>query len=584
VTFKITQYPKSTIRGRKLNKTRIMIKGYGDVDLAKQAELTDGVNSLKLKLKQSRFFAIKLHAIQELNVSCEDTSFEQPTFSIVNQAKKILSLGISSRRLFEGLNNGFVLYADVENEFFEEPPTIKIPYDSPYLSRSVGRSGLKLNEYKPILEYSLRRRQVVSRVVIVEADLFPVGMTRAKLNELVKRIESAKDQTAASNLLELLPVWHGLRTFFSLYFDSRIAFQAENVFKPLYPEIRHDGDFAKLTLRENVIEFDSKPRLISETPIFFLFNLSDVTVYHGSNLVTNEYLVLDDSSESNKNFQTAMWPSLKWGNPNSQLLAIPPLGEAKTLVANGQFLPSNTNWAHFLEDIAPRAALMIEKVGEQKPLYSLTGDKVQIELLEAIGIGRLESLEFFSPISFKELTCVFHLNQRNLIVDGDETVEVSCADVLLMNYLRKTLFKRYKPHVVKKRKIFVYRDKKLFRRLVNQKRVAKIMESHGFEVIDIEGWGLEDRIKLYFESSDVVYEYGAGGANNYFAQDKINVIELRHPGNVNSREQYGYIKTTNANWKCINGKKANPLLRIFLGTDSWSLPLQEFKDYLKLPV
>ncbi len=567
-----------------MSKTRIHIKGYGDVNLAKGAELTDGKNSLKLNLKKSRFFAIKHHAVHELNMSSGDTSFEQPAYSAFNLAKKILSLAVSSRRLFQGLNNGFILFADVDTDFFEEPPILRIPNDSPYLARSVGRSGLKLNEYNAILEYALRRRQVISRVFIVEASLFPIGMSSRSLNESVRKIEVTRDLVAASSLLKVLPVWHGLRTYFSLFFNSQVAFQAKNVFKPLHPKVIYTGDFANLKLSESVIKFDSKPRLSSELPIFFLVNLADVTVYHGSNLVTKEYLVLDDSSESNKNFQTAMWPALKWGNSNSQLLATPHISDTKSLVTSGKFLPSNTNWAHFLEDIAPRAALMIEKEDRQKPFYSLTGDKVQIELLEAIGIGRLESLEFFCPVSFEKLTCVFHLNKRNLIVDGDETVEVFCADALLMNYVRKALFEKYKPRVGKKRKIFIYRDTKLFRRLVNQKRVAKIMKSHGYEVINIEGWSLEDRLKLYFESSDVVYEYGAGGANNYFAQDKINVIELRHPGNINSREQYGYIKTTDAHWKCINGKKANPLLRISLGTDSWHLPVQELKDALKHPV
>jgi len=327
-------------------------------------------------------------------------------------------------------------------------------------------------------------------------------------------------------------------------------------------------------------EFSSKKRRLSESPIFFQFNTVEVMICHGSNIIKDNYLISDDSSEKSRSFSTAMWPAIKWGNSNTNLLATPYIDEQFTVEIGGNFLPTNTNWAHFLEDIAPRAALLSEGTTLENDSYTLTTDDTQIKILQVIDSRKIKNLDFFSPVHFKELSLVFHLNNRNQIVNGTSGVGELCTDVRLMNEIRQKIFGSFHLENKKDTKLFIYRDQRLFRRLVNQKRILKYLESRGYKSVRIETWSLKDRTELLSTCSHIIYEYGAGGANNYLARDGVKVIELRHPGNIRSLEQNGLIKTTSVIWRSLVCVKSNPLSRIVYGSDSWRVPIKNLKGLL----
>ena len=564
-----------------MSHVRIVVNGYGKFNLAKKIVLTDGLKSIPLSFKRRCFFAISNHSLAELNMFSSDASYIQPKYPIFSRVKKNISLGVTSRRLLSGIFNGFTLSVEVEKDFFTSPPYFKADNEPIYVARVVGRSGLIIEDYNATLEYSVRRRQVNSKIFLLEADLFPITNTVKSFREVVVRIEISENQKEAVELLKRLPSWHGLRTYFSLLFDSTEAFNSTNVFRPLNPSIETLGETRRVRLPKPFADVYSKSRQISDIPIFFALTLQNVNISHGSNITKDGFIIFDDSSYADFNFESAMWPTLKWSHPNTDLIATPHIESPKSEGSRVGFIPWNSNWAHFMEDIAPRAAMLANCSPAVKKYYSKTSDKTQLELFDLLNVKPLHGISFFESISFEELTFVFHHNQRNRLVDGDESGQVLCTDITIMNEIRSTVFRQINQAQEQSNKLFVYRESRLFRRLVNQRRVIKLLERQGFLSIDITNWSLESRIKLYSSCSHIVYEYGAGGANNYFAQDGVNVVELRHPRNLDSVEQLGYISVSNSNWIYVGGLKANVLLRFIFGSDSWRIPVAELRKSLK---
>jgi hypothetical protein len=561
-----------------MNKVVIEIKGYGDLNKAKKVLLTDGAKTESFEYKRIPIFGIYSHSLAELNMTGKDTSFIQPRYSMISIARKVLALGIASRRMFKGLFNGFSLSTEIDIDCFSTPPYLILNDETIYIARAVGRSGLKISNYNAALEYSIRRRQVDSQLFLLDSIIIPSVHQEKEFNSIIKTIELNTDQEAANDLLQKLPFWHGLRTYFSLFFDSSLAFQSQNVFQILSPAVQTHGAIQKIQFPEPFLDYCSESRNVDELPIFFEVKFKNVKLTHGSNIIKDRFLISDDSSLAFVNFKTAMWPALKWGHTNTSLISTPYIEDTELSISTGNFIPYNSNWAHFIEDIAPRAALINAHSSSSNTFYTQTSDKLQLEFFHLLNIESIRNLNLFETLFFEELTFVFHINHRNRLVYGDENLEVMCADVPIMKRIREQFFTQVDQSLEQNLKIFVYRDSRLFRRLVNQKRVMKYLLSQGYVAIDVSSIDLENRIQLYSSCSHIVYEYGAGGVNNYFARDGVNVVELRHPGNLDSVEQLGYIAVSNSNWVSIAGRKANIFQRLIFGTDSWTIPMHELKE------
>lgn len=317
-----------------MSHVRIVVNGYGKLNLAKEIVLTDGLKSIPLSFKRRCFFAISKHSLAELNMFSCDASYIQPKYPIFSRIKKNISLGATSRRLLSGLFNGFTLSVEMENDFFTSPPYFKADNEPIYVARAVGRSGLRIEDYNATLEYSVRRRQINSKIVLLEADLFPITNTVKSFREIIVRIELEEDQEEAVELLKCLPSWHGLKTYFSLLFDSAEVFKSTNVFRPLNPSIETLEETRRVRLPKPFADVYSKPRQISDFPIFFALTLQNVNISHGSNITKEGFIIFDDSSYADTNFESAMWPALKWSHSNTDLIATPHIESPK----RGDFL------------------------------------------------------------------------------------------------------------------------------------------------------------------------------------------------------------------------------------------------------
>jgi hypothetical protein len=562
-----------------MSKVRVVIFGYGVIHDAKSLALTDGSTSVSGRLSRRVLLGIKFHAFQELNMQNAEFDYFSPKYKFRIAIRKILALGYLTRSFHKGLFNGFKIEFVLDSSLFQEAPTLQFSGGAPYVTRSVGRTGIQIPEYRPYLEYSFRRRQVNSTVYVVNGYAIPLNQSLKNFTGELKNICSAKSIDGALDFLKELPRWHGLHTFFSLFFGSSKLFSTNNVFSPINVRGITNDRWCSVEFVPSQLDISVKPRDITLDPIFFNCQINEASLLHGSILTSDEFLIHYDTSADRAVIASAMWPAMMWRGEESDLIAIPPIGNLSKKVESFVFLASNSNWAHFIEDIAPSAALLLDNSIDAEWVSDVS-DPVQLDFLNRIGVSDIAHLGLGSRIMGSVALFAVHLNHRNALINGGGKSKNFSVDTELTNRNRTLLAKGIVSRPEFKKKYFFPREKNLFRRLINQNRVEKFLKSYGYESLQVGSLTLTERLNLLSNCSHIVYEYGAAGINAYFAPDGIRVVELRHPNNLSSEEHHGFIKTTHADWMIVNGKAASTFNRWIFGSDSWKVRLSELKKII----
>lgn len=552
-----------------MSQVRVKIIGYGVSRAAREIILANEKETLKFQFKRKLFLGIREHAIAELNMLNCDTSFFQPEYKAKVLFKRMISLGLSSHRLFSGIFNGFVLTATMDIDFFSSAPKVVGATNDIYISRAVGRSGIRLSEYRPILEYSIRRRQLKEDVVLLSSSIEPSNISISSFKIQVENICESRSVSDAKDFLNRLPRWHGLRTHFSLAIDNPHIFESLNTFYPVYVK-------SEVTTKEVTVSFEANPSEVtsigrnkSERPIFILSRIHNARLLNGVNIVKNGYIYFTDTSENHASKSTAMWPAINWSLSNSELVAVPPYDSAISQVEESNFLPKNTNWAHFLEDIAPQAILLQQNC--RTSWLSESVDDIQYDLLQALGLKSILIVDSCSNIDSKLINFVSHINVRNKLISGQNQDDFFSVDVSLMKELRLRVNRYFSPPSSQAVKVFIPRETGLFRKLVNQSQIASILSKRDFKPIYMGNLSLKERVLLLSNCSHLIYVYGAAGVNAYFCPDNCQITELRHPEMTVSREHLGLVATTGASWKTINGNHSGPFGTLLHGSDSWRI-------------
>jgi hypothetical protein len=559
-----------------MTSVKIRLVGYGSIEAAKKIVLMDDKSALTFKLRRKILLGIKHHADAELDMQTTCNSFFQHDYKFVQRFRKIVSLGLTSRRLLKGLVNGFELTANMDINYFQSAPQIFAPDSSVYLSRKVGRSGIQLTEYQAILEYAIRRRHVNQKIILLDCSIKPEDCSDSSFKKCVENASNGGKVDEAKEILNKVPEWHGLRTYFSLVFDTPQTFNCSNVFIPAYaqPVINSSEVTVKYNEGSNSVKISKRAR--SEKPIFIESKISNAHLLNGRNIVKDGYLFFSDTSENHKSKSTAMWPRINWSLPNSRLIAVPPFDQKKRTLSESNFLPVNTNWAHFLEDVIPQALLLQKNASTQWVGEKV--DPIQQEVINALGLPIFEISGPHSHFEFEILNFVIHLNFRNKIISGSNVTDFFSVDLILMKELRERLNLLIPTQNKAKLKIIIPRENSLFRKLSNQKQVIRYYEKRGFKVVYTSKLPLLERLQIFSNCSDLVYVYGAGGVNSYFCLSNSRITELRHPDTANSKEHLGLVATLEAQWTMILGRRANLLKRLLYGSDSWTVPISKLKS------
>jgi capsular polysaccharide biosynthesis protein len=81
------------------------------------------------------------------------------------------------------------------------------------------------------------------------------------------------------------------------------------------------------------------------------------------------------------------------------------------------------------------------------------------------------------------------------------------------------------------KKIYISRQKAKYRKVVNEEKLCKMLEEHGFEIICGENFSLAQQADIFSSAGTLLGLHGAGLANCIFMHPGSNVIEIRRKEN-----------------------------------------------------
>lgn len=109
-------------------------------------------------------------------------------------------------------------------------------------------------------------------------------------------------------------------------------------------------------------------------------------------------------------------------------------------------------------------------------------------------------------------------------------VSARCMNRLPREYIetiRAPVFRKFGPTGPhrKRRRLYISRRRARYRRVLNEETMLRLLESYGFEEIDLEKLSFREEVELFHEAEVVLGPHGAGFAGLFFAGE-IDVVVL----------------------------------------------------------
>jgi len=175
----------------------------------------------------------------------------------------------------------------------------------------------------------------------------------------------------------------------------------------------------------------------------------------------------------------------------------------------------NNHW-HFLIDFMPRLfCLKYINNQEIKILLPIDLDKKYFDFI----IRYCKSINI-NKINFSKI------NRENLIYYFEDLIFTSRPSLpFSSDFFNKFIGKK----IIKKRKrnLYVKRGNTINRKVLNESDLIKFIQKYNYEIIDCAEMTIEEQIKVFSESKNIIIPSGAAMANLLFVDDNINVLEIR---------------------------------------------------------
>jgi hypothetical protein len=233
------------------------------------------------------------------------------------------------------------------------------------------------------------------------------------------------------------------------------------------------------------------------------------------------------------------------------------------------FIRFSPNWAHFVEDNLPAFHKLVSKSLGRDVYVQGEMALAQEELLRTLfpELKMVQMQEGYSYF-FRDVIFNFHRDSRNEAIQGIRSLQPMIDHESMLSI--RSLIMNLTPSTSQgKRRLFISRRHRGFRKLANLMEVEKLLQNHGFTIVYPELLALNERVSLFRSAELIIGESGAGMANCYFAPDHIPIIELRHPGNSKSVEQLGLISITHQKYFIIEGRTTNLFNKLKYGSDTY---------------
>lgn len=574
------------------NEYLVYIEGYGDQKLAHNIELVSPDKLISKKFKRKVIFGIRYHSLQELNMYNNDSSYSQPKYTFVKQVRRILSLGLSSGRLFSGLLDGFVMEFRFSRMDKSSPPILRLPNGSLWISRNVGRTGIPLPNYSPTLEYDIRRRLVDADVYILDSRIIPRSTRRVydffcrkNFTSVVDYASNRDEWPFIKKIVDILPEWHLAKTFLYLQTSKSEIILPENIF--IKTKLTHSDESTKDKFKLEPEEANSFLNIEDQagnvSQILSRCTARDARIHHGQTITVGSYAITTDTSNQLGEKPSAFWPYFHWSGRNREIVAVPNVSTDRYYFESASYIKLNTNWAHFIEDVLPNFTTLLLNSHAELMLISEDISEIQKETLEAFSDSELKTLEINQVSEIRELVFTLHENRRGEAIEGKLTANKYLLDPTIMSRIANNIAPLSDIHErlsLNNQHYYIKRANGLFRRLSNKKEVEKTLEKYGFITLEAEKMSLKDRQKIFRDACALVAESGAGMANIIFCRNLEWIAEITPESLFRSQERDAIVQNNNLRVSRFLTRSSGFIRRFLYGSDQHRVDTNQLKTWL----
>ncbi len=560
--------------------------GIGNLKDVKETKLISGEAMYFLHPRSRLLLANIFHARSELVRENLDGKYPGVTLKMSKVLKRAISIGIYSRNLSEGLFNGFTSSLIFKRSEIVTAPFLSNPKVRVRFSRMSASIGCIIPKLETDLEVEIRRNDNLWDLQFLESYLTPYSANRL-LRVLYRKCfpfflneaACAGDITRAKLICVGLPGWHYVRSFFTIHFSEDL-FHAKNIYRKAFLR-KTNGVFSFYPESvESKIHWSSNSD--TSDSIDAAFSIENIEILDARYIVVSEYLLPDDTTLIKQCEDIGGWPHSIWTNSRSAFVAVPNHLQTQKLTSGGLLFPCNSNWAHFMEEILPRLVLAEGELEYRVLLTPKIFDEAQAGAIDSISKSKISIIEREYKYSTDQIFCTVHENRRSLAIlkelNGKDLVDQNTMRIIRSKATQLIAEKASESSPIC---IYIQRNSRALRKLVNRNQIETLLESKGFIFLRTEELSYVERIRIFQKANLIVSESGAGGANLHFCNMGTKVIELRHPGMVLSEEETTLTASGRFEWTKIEGKNGNVLHKVFKGTDCYSINLKILQEVLQ---
>ena len=559
---------------------RIELTGFGPKQSVELLKVV-GDNEIEFRpiFRRKIVFGLAKYAREELNFHGTSHTFSQPVYPLLAWIKKASSIAFHIRRMTDGIFNGFTATLIIPFESLINAPYLKASDGEVWVLRSAGRHGLLLNEYRDQLEYGIRRKLTQGKIVITDAYISTSNSKFNKEGDFNVFVDNFNTNSIVDEITSL-PTWHHAKTWLTLNKSNCNPEKASNVFTLIsfnFDQLTNQFSISNPSLHDRITVFN---RHSQNKIVTIAAKIKDAEIWNGSKIIFDEFLLQTELLDSGEGPQipASRWPHENWQGISENLTALPHPRVIQDDMTSANYIPNNSNWHHFIEDICSRALVVNLDRNSNQNLVQVEMQTIQGEVFGILGISNLEILSLRSRVKIGELNfSIFQDNRK--YATSEFSNQLLNVDWDLISFIHARLYQYSKKVEESPRKIYVKRRNNLFRRLINKSSLEKVLSTNNFQAIESEKLNLQSRANIFRNAEIVVLEAGAGAANLYFGIG-TNVLLLLSPGMENSKEDYAMRDVCNLNITRIVGQRSNALEKMIFGVDSWKLRKSLFQESL----
>ena len=562
----------------------IFFRGFGNKQFARSATLESNTSLSINEFSPSLFFANFFHAQAELSTRTSFSFFPEMRFSFRQVLIRSISIGLYRRNFHDGLLNGFSFSFIAKLNDLQQVPQINIAYGKTRYARASGRFGCVIPNLEAKLEYEVRRNDSTYDLNILTSYLTPYVknpyirvLYRKMFLHFLNSIFINKDKNLAQLVACKMPKWHYVRSAFTLFFNEDI-FGATNIYR-------------KATLRKQSNSFTFSPSAIERKVrwsrndvnndlLIGAFQCSDAQILYGRFVVLDGHLLPNETNFIHQIDSLGAWPRPVWSRAGSEFVAVTNFTSSEELLSTDLIFPSNSNWAHFFEEILPQLQVAEKRLKFDRIITTDIFDKSQLQAMQTLSKKPIFLIDKNRRYYGRQFCCTVQDNRRSLAIKH-QLQGRNMLDENSMNTIRASARKLIvdPPSNPVHEYIYINRRKGLFRPLINKRRIENLLKQSGFYFVNTEALSFVERVNLFGNAKVVVAESGAGMANCHFCKSNTPVLELRHPG-MQQSEEHSSIIMVGVNYYNLVGNKGNLVQRLIYGTDSYKINFYNLESVL----